>query len=54
MKRILAVITLIFTIGLLAGCQNQEKASQSENQKVQVMATFYPMYAFSKVIQKVL
>ena len=50
MKRILAVITLIFTIVLLAGCQNQEKASQSENQKVQVMATFYPMYAFSKAV----
>lgn len=50
MKRCLAILTLMFTIVMLAGCQNQKKATQSESQKVQVMATFYPMYAFSKAV----
>lgn len=53
MKKILATTILTLSIGLLSACGNQKLSNEekvNENDSIEVIASFYPMYEFAKAV----
>ncbi|GCF94144.1 zinc ABC transporter substrate-binding protein [Enterococcus florum] len=49
MKKALFLLAAVAATGLLAACGNQGESNDADG-KIQVMATFYPMYEFTKEV----
>ncbi|MGM0214133.1 metal ABC transporter solute-binding protein, Zn/Mn family [Enterococcus sp. AZ109] len=49
MKKSVLFLTAIAAVGLFAACGNPDQ-EPAENEKIQVMTTFYPMYEFTKEV----
>ena len=48
MRRLIGLLSGVLLVGLLASCGSSQETG--ENEELQVLTTFYPMYEFTKAI----